>query len=482
MANRRFVKFLIASAIFLVFSGQAFASSLKFNVDSGYDAFKRSTISTNLSRVSGRAYFYIDSNFWSKLNDIERTRVHSALSDLAQEYDAHIYPKITEFYGSEWNPGIDKDPKVYFVFHEMSNNTAGYFREKDQYDKLQVPNSNQKEVVFLNAEYLLSPNIKSYLAHEFTHLAIFNRKTRINGNGEEVWVQELLAEYTPTLLGYNEVPTDNTYLEKRVRKFTEDSSKSIVDWQNDAAGYAAGSIFIHYAVDQYGPGLLKALYRSPYTGISGFNDALRTVGAKENFQEVFNNWTVANFLNDCSLSSSFCYKNAILKKMRVVPMVNFLPTKGESKFYFSDTMPNWSAKWYKIVGGIGNLRIEFSGNSSDKFVVPYILQSKDGKNKIGYIDLANKNKGYLSFENFVKDNNWLVFIPSAQNMQKKNALEYEFNWSVYFTKSASANSSQTENKVSQNEKSNNSTNIITNTERLKLLLEILRLLLSLKTK
>lgn len=479
MANKGFVKFLVVFCLLFWAQNIAFGASTKFNIDSSYDAAKRQSMNANLMRSSGRAYFYMDSAYWSKLNDIEKTKAQAALSDLAQEYDAHIYPKITEFYGSEWNPGIDKDPKVYFVFHEMSNNTAGYFREKDQYDRLQVPTSNQKEVVFLNAEYLLSPNIKSYLAHEFTHLAIFNRKTRINGNGEEVWIQELLAEYTPTLLGYNNVATDNTYLEKRVRKFTEDSGKSIVDWQNDPAGYAAGSLFIHYAVDQYGPGLLKAMYRSSYTGINGFNDALRSVGAKENFQEVFNNWTIASFLNDCSISQNFCYKNPILKKMRVAPMVNFLPTKGESKFYFSDTMPNWSAKWYKIVGGLGNLKIEFSGNSADKFVVPYILQDKNNKIKIGYIDFANKSKGILSFENFAKDNNWLVFIPSAQNVQGKN-VEYDFNWSVNFSKSAVPTNAGT--PVIPEVKPTIPTTPLQTGPNTQLLLELLKLILKLRSR
>jgi len=39
--------------------------------------------------------------------------------DLSNEFDSTIYPKATALYGTEWNPGIDRDSKITLLFYQM---------------------------------------------------------------------------------------------------------------------------------------------------------------------------------------------------------------------------------------------------------------------------------------------------------------------------------------------------------------------------
>ncbi len=59
-------------------------------------------------------------------------------------------------------------------------------------------------MVYLNATFYTNPRrIYSFVAHEFTHLVDFNQKRLIRGVDEEVWLNELKAEYGASYSGYD---------------------------------------------------------------------------------------------------------------------------------------------------------------------------------------------------------------------------------------------------------------------------------------
>jgi len=56
-----------------------------------------------------------------------------------------IYDKTRSYYGSEWNPGIDGDAKIFILISPKLGPTLyGYFYSLDEID---VENSNQKEII-----------------------------------------------------------------------------------------------------------------------------------------------------------------------------------------------------------------------------------------------------------------------------------------------------------------------------------------------
>jgi hypothetical protein len=181
-----------------------FGQKVNFSIDSDYDALQRESISATLRHVGLKSYFYIEDEWWKNLRNEEKKIVYQNIADLAQEFDTKIYPTLTSIYGSEWKPGIDGDARITILFHQMKEEVGGYNRNIDEYPKIQAPDSNQREMVYLNVKYLSSPLIKSYLAHEFTHLITFYQKEKLLKSQEEDWLNEARADYSPTLLGYDQ--------------------------------------------------------------------------------------------------------------------------------------------------------------------------------------------------------------------------------------------------------------------------------------
>ena len=242
--------------IFLVSPFFVFADSQgevrTFFVDPLYDFQQREQISATLKRVSQRAYFYIETDWYRNLTEGEKSLINQNLKILAEEFDTKIYPTLTSIYGSEWKPGIDSDSRITVLFHQIRKEAAGYFNNGDEYPRVQNQTSNQREMVYLNSDSLKEVLLaESYLSHEFTHLITFNQKERLQGVQEEVWLNEARAEYAPTLLGYDE-EYQGSNLQQRVKQFLSSPSDSLTEWLNQKKDYGVINLFIQYLVDHYG--------------------------------------------------------------------------------------------------------------------------------------------------------------------------------------------------------------------------------------
>jgi len=275
-----------------------------------------------LQKIGPKAYFYVDDDWWKLLDYQKRQEVERALHSLGNEFYYKIYPTLTSHFGYEWKPGIDKDTRLTILIHPMIKEAGGYFNSGDEYPRVQVTNSNQREMVYLNTEHITDALAKSFLAHEFTHLITFNQKEKIQGVEEEVWFNEARAEYAPTLVGYDS-EYEGSNLEKRVKIFFENPSDSITEWQNIPADYGSLNLFIQYLVEQYGIEILADSLKSENVGIKSLNGALEKKGLDADFSQIFTDWTITVLANDCSLGEKYCYQNENLRNIRITPLINF---------------------------------------------------------------------------------------------------------------------------------------------------------------
>ncbi len=163
-------------------------------------------------------------------------------------------------------------------------------------------------MLYLTSDKINSPILKSLFAHELLPFITFNQKARIQGLFEEVWLNEARAEYTSTILGYDSVYSGSN-LERRVKDFLENPSDSITEWLNKKSDYGSINIFIQYLVDHYSIGILTDSLKSKLVGISSLNEALKKNGFKEDFSQIFTDWTITVLVNDCSLNQKYCYFN-----------------------------------------------------------------------------------------------------------------------------------------------------------------------------
>ena len=423
----------------LIVSAATLGETRNFYIDSSYDISERKEISATLQRISNQLYFYIDNTWWQGLSSGDQNKISIELYNLANEFERKIYPTLTSVFGSEWKPGIDKDDRITVLIHPMKKNTGGYFNSGDEYSKILVPTSNQREMVYLNADFISIPLAKSLLAHEFLHLITFNQKDRIQGIEEEVWLNEARAEFAPTLLGYDS-QYQGSNLQRRVREFLNTPSDSITEWQNTASDYGAVNLFTQYLVDHYGVKILADSLWSSKKGIGSINYVLSKNGYKEDFSQVFTDWTIAVLVNDCSLApldskyltgvgSRYCYKNENLKNLRLVPVSNFLPLTSESTLSVNYLTKSWTGNWHKIFGGGEILNFEFQGGLNGNFKVPYVLCDFSQKCQVNFLNLNQYQMAKMTIGDFNKKYASFTIIPSSQK-EFLNGItpNFSFSW------------------------------------------------------
>ncbi len=411
-------KLIFVGAIFLVLPFFVSAASLgettNFFINSAYDFFERGKISATLQKVGQRTYFYIDEQWWGTLEQQEKQQVDQALRSLDYEFYYKIYPTLTSYFGYEQKPGIDKESRITILIHPMTEDARGYFNSGDEYPRTQSPKSNEKEMFYLNADYITNPLAKSFLAHEFVHLITFNQKEKIHGVEEDVWLNEARAEYAPTLIGYD-ANYEESNLQQRVQSFISNPSDSLTEWQNQSADYGVLNLFTQYLVEHYGIEILADSLKSKTKGIKSLNEALKNNGFEEDFSQIFTDWTIAVLANDCSLGEKYCYKNENLKNLRVVPLINFLPLKGNSALGVSQTTKNWTGNWFKFIGGKGTLKIEFIGNPENLFKAPYLIQDFLGQYSLDFFQLDEYQRGEILVPEFGTKISSVTIIPSIQS-------------------------------------------------------------------
>jgi peptidoglycan hydrolase-like protein with peptidoglycan-binding domain len=385
-----------------------------FNIDKNFDSTSRDQITAKLVKSTNSLYFYVESQWWDSQVQAKQNEILSGFDALSLEFSNKIYPILTSVFGKEWSPGVDGDEKITILFHAMNSNEGGYFRTADEYVKLQVPDSNEREMVYLSLDQIDNPKLKVILAHEFVHLITFNQKNKKFKVEEETWLNEARADYSSTILGYDDNYSGSN-LQSRVKDFASNPSDSLTEWKGAKYDYASVSLFTHYLTDHYGIDTLIDSLKSGYTGIESLNYALGKLGSKEDFSQIFINWTIASIANDCSLGEKYCYLSNNLKALKITPFLNFIPIQGNVSLSVTDVTKNWTGNWLKFIGGNGNLRLSFSSLAGLDFKIPYIVEDIHGKQTIEFLQLDETQKGEIKVQDFSTNYKSIIIIPSLQS-------------------------------------------------------------------
>ena len=315
-----------------------------FYVDEKYDAFGRTSISATLVAAGKNAYVYIEDLVIERYGGINNPNLLSSVSKIVSEFDNVIYPTETQLWGSEPNPGIDKDPRLTILFQQLSPGTGGYTDIGNIYPD---PNSNQREMISIAADTLVSiAAARVYLTHELEHLISANQKILLLNVGENTWLDELRAQYSITAVGYN-LPFVGSDLAARERDFIKNPTDSLTEWRGTNIDYAPVTLFGLYLVEHYGQAILQDTLHSALPGIDSINAWLSDHGYSERFIDVFGNWAVANYINQTSTDIRFGYTDLNLSDIRIAPTDVQVLNYPDSTFSFF--LKPWQAEWYKFV-------------------------------------------------------------------------------------------------------------------------------------
>ncbi len=384
-------------------------ANFTFYVDPSYDLYRRDKIEAEYVNEVGNVTFFIDKGYYEDSSDRGIQETREILYNLGEEFRDNIYLNLTTLFGNE---PVRLDGKINVLFHQMDNAFGGYFNPGDQYSRHQNPKSNEKNIVYLNVFNIRSRHLPAYLAHEFTHLITFNQKEIRSGITEEIWLNELRAEYAPTYLGYDD-EYRRSNLESRVNLFLRDINVSLTEWTGRGADYGSINLFAQYIVDHYGVEILRDSLRAPKVGIESINYALEKNGFDEEFSDIFTNWGIALFLNDCNIGEKFCYNNEHLKDLKIMPQITYIPQINSFRRIISSSIKEWSFNWQMITGGKGKIILRYQGEEGLNQKVPYILCRNDSDCSVDLLSLNEDKEGIIEIDNFEDFN--LTIIPSIQN-------------------------------------------------------------------
>ena len=414
-----------------------------FLIDSSYDYNSRSEIETTLKNVSANAYFYVEDNYYNGLSGNSKIKFDLDLSALATSFDDVIYPKTREIFGYEWNPGIDNDSRITILFTKTKENVGGYFNPNDEYKKENISGgkSNEREMVYLNAVFMDDQRMGSFLAHEFQHMITWHHKMKLRGINDDVWLNEGRSEYVSTAIGYDD-NYPNSNLKARVDNFLKDQTDSLVEWKNEIIDYSSVNLFSQYLADRFGKAVFKLMIGNDKVGIESVNSALIDLNRPNiDFRNVFTDWTIANYLNNKTLSAGnrYGYFNPNLSYLNF----HFSPTKSYkiddySKTNFTSSIKDWSYRYYEFkASGDGYkkniIEINFDGDDTGDFSVPYVIFYKNGVEEVGYLGLDKNQDARLTMADFGISVSSVLLIPSSQKQtfnNGDNVDSYSFSFSA----------------------------------------------------
>jgi len=253
-------------------------------------------VQATLHYLGDNIYFWIENGVRYQEPDLRQ---------LADAFDQEIVPTNREFFGMEWNPGVDDDPRFYVLYARgLGSSLAGYFSSADELHPAAHPYSNAHEMFLLNADTVrLSENyIYGTMAHEFQHMIHWYQD-----RNEETWVNEgfsMLAEHVNDL---NSGGFDFDYVINPDLQLTDWGAET----GENGPHYGASYLFMVYFLDRFGEDATKALVAHPENGFSGLESVMQelgilnpTTGQVYTANEVFTDWIVTNYLQDPTVEQS----------------------------------------------------------------------------------------------------------------------------------------------------------------------------------
>ncbi len=310
------------------------------------DTLRHFQVTATLRYVGPHSYWWIENGYNAS---------DSEISASAEAFEDTIYPTNRAFFGSEWSPGVDNDPRLHIFIGNVPG-VGGYFYSINEYSRLINPFSNEKEMFFININAASPGNdrLDSILAHEFQHMIHW-----YNDANEETWVNEGLSELAMALSGYDTGGTE--------RVFAQTPDTQLNTWgdsPNESIAHYGGSfLFLSYFLERFGEDLMRQVVAHPANGADGFNAVLVDQGQSHRFDDIFADWLVANYLDDPTIDEGqWGYRDLSVSSVSLDSQHKDYPASRES------TVSQYAADYITFEGRPGSLSIEFTGDTQVKVV------------------------------------------------------------------------------------------------------------------
>ncbi|MEW6084731.1 MAG: choice-of-anchor J domain-containing protein [Chloroflexota bacterium] len=264
------------------------------------DTARNFQATATLRYVGDHIYFWIENGVGYDEGELNR---------LCETFENQMYPINREFFGSEPNPGIDGDPRIYILYVRGTGfSNAGYYSTPDEYNPLVKEYSNGHEMFFFNADNVPLNSEEAYntLAHEFQHMIHWN-----TDRNEDIWINEGFSVLAQVLNGYS-AGYDYYYI--------FDPDLNLTDWSpnpgSNGPHYGQSFLYLAYFLDRYGEDATKELVKHPENGLAGIDETLAKLNITDpqtsqvvTADDVFMDWAAAMWLQDSSVGDGRYHYN-----------------------------------------------------------------------------------------------------------------------------------------------------------------------------
>lgn len=244
----------------------------------------------------------------------------SQLIQLMNEFDSNMWQTCRDYFGLYADrPGPFNDYKIQILifnirdqlFYDPLGGTSfieGYFWSY-------ISNLYQANIIHIDtyqwfrrqgptpdggqAAYLVSPSYPSTsrypyeyegaFAHEYQHLI-----HRDVDSDELSWVNEGCASLAQYVCGYGITSNLAYYI-------TRFWYTSLVIWEGSLANYGGTFLFALYMSEQYGAKFMYDVVHEQANGIEGYNKVLTAYHIGKDFDQIFQDWAIANYLDNTSI-------------------------------------------------------------------------------------------------------------------------------------------------------------------------------------
>ncbi|MBP7634140.1 hypothetical protein KBA41_08200 [Candidatus Ozemobacteraceae bacterium] len=310
-----------------------------------------------LKKIGKHCYIFVEKG---------KTVSAAAIEKIAKTFDEKIYPTNTSTFGSEWKPGIDGDEKITLLFLDIQDGyekganrgfVAGYFYAGDEYSKEKNPQSNEREMLYLDIDPA-DPTKESYLgvvAHEFQHMIHWH-----NDPKEHTWVNESMSQLSTFLNGFDHP--------SQVFAFIKAPDNNMCAWSQETpiANYGQVYLFAYYMMNHavtkteaVKKEFVRDLVSSTVHGTDGYERTLKKHGGKLTFSQYFDAFNVANHLNTPAIASGLYGYDKNLGKLKLDPMLHH----KNAPFTGKGTIKCWSSRsvTFDISKATGKITVAFAG-------------------------------------------------------------------------------------------------------------------------
>ncbi|MEX2160795.1 MAG: hypothetical protein WD751_02680 [Anaerolineales bacterium] len=259
------------------------------DIDSETDEPKQ--IEAVLRYVGDEIYFWVERGV---------NYAHEDLVRLATTFEDSILPTDREFFGREWNPGVDNDPHIYILVARVGGWIAGYFSPWDEINPAAQEHSNGAEMFVIAADMSFRDEFTyAVLAHELQHMIHWYLD-----KNEALWINEGLSELAIIVNGY--------HAQTRTEAYTIQPDHQLNDWPskgNPLSNYASSLTFFAYFLQRFGEEATQAVVVNPANGLESIDVVFSELalddplnGEQITTDSVILDWAVANYLNDPALA------------------------------------------------------------------------------------------------------------------------------------------------------------------------------------